>query len=77
MWNAINSLFIVTIITTGRIMVDGINIAHLPLAEVRRRFAIIPQDPVLFTGTIRCIYVNNIPGEILKGFLALENKSTK
>ncbi|XP_071784449.1 ATP-binding cassette sub-family C member 8-like isoform X1 [Asterias amurensis] len=37
----------------GRIMVDGMNIAHLPLGEVRRRFAIIPQDPVLFTGTIR------------------------
>ncbi|XP_033646525.1 ATP-binding cassette sub-family C member 9-like [Asterias rubens] len=37
----------------GRIMVDGTNIAHLPLAEVRRRFAIIPQDPVLFNGTIR------------------------
>ncbi|XP_071784445.1 ATP-binding cassette sub-family C member 9-like isoform X2 [Asterias amurensis] len=37
----------------GKITVDGVNIADLPLAEVRRRFTIIPQDPVLFTGTIR------------------------
>ncbi|KAG0347607.1 hypothetical protein BG004_007368 [Podila humilis] len=37
----------------GQIFVDGIDIATLGLYDVRSRFSIIPQDPVLFAGTIR------------------------
>ncbi|XP_071960045.1 ATP-binding cassette sub-family C member 8-like [Antedon mediterranea] len=37
----------------GRVIVDGVDIASLPLTALRRKIAIIPQDPVLFTGTIR------------------------
>ncbi|XP_017558268.2 ATP-binding cassette sub-family C member 8 isoform X2 [Pygocentrus nattereri] len=37
----------------GRIIVDGIDIAKLPLQTLRSRFSIIPQDPFLFSGTIR------------------------
>jgi ABC-type multidrug transport system fused ATPase/permease subunit len=37
----------------GCVRVDGIDVAALNLAELRRRIAIIPQEPVMFAGTIR------------------------
>ena len=38
---------------SGSIVIDGVNVAHLPLDEVRSRLAIIPQDPFLFSGSVR------------------------
>ncbi|XP_028357053.1 ATP-binding cassette sub-family C member 8 isoform X6 [Physeter macrocephalus] len=37
----------------GCIIIDGIDIAKLPLNTLRSRLSIILQDPVLFSGTIR------------------------
>jgi len=37
----------------GSVEIDGINIATLGLDTLRSRLSIIPQDPTLFTGTIR------------------------
>ncbi|KAL4866504.1 hypothetical protein BDV12DRAFT_210434 [Aspergillus spectabilis] len=37
----------------GRIIIDALDVAHVNLTELRRRLAIIPQDPVLFSGTVR------------------------
>lgn len=37
----------------GRILIDGVDIASVPLERLRRSLAIVPQDPTLFLGTIR------------------------
>ncbi|CAK7230583.1 hypothetical protein SBRCBS47491_007634 [Sporothrix bragantina] len=38
---------------SGGIHIDGIDISKIKLHDLRSRLAIIPQDPVLFSGTIR------------------------
>ncbi|KAF9100932.1 hypothetical protein BGX27_000181 [Mortierella sp. AM989] len=47
------SLFRIIEAVSGQILVDGKDISKLGLYDVRSRFSIIPQDPVLFAGTIR------------------------
>ncbi|CAL0300544.1 unnamed protein product [Lupinus luteus] len=39
--------------TGGKIIIDGIDISVLGLHDLRSRFGIIPQEPVLFEGTVR------------------------
>jgi ATP-binding cassette, subfamily B, multidrug efflux pump len=36
----------------GAIRIDGVDIKEMPLAELRKRFGVVLQDPFLFTGTI-------------------------
>ncbi|KAI8137621.1 hypothetical protein BJV82DRAFT_646813 [Fennellomyces sp. T-0311] len=47
------SLFRFMEATSGRISIDGVDISTLGLEDLRSRITIIPQDPVLFSGTLR------------------------
>uniref|UniRef100_A0A4W5KZC6 ABC-type glutathione-S-conjugate transporter n=1 Tax=Hucho hucho TaxID=62062 RepID=A0A4W5KZC6_9TELE len=48
-----NCLFRIIEAAEGRILIDGTDIATLGLHDLRSRLTIIPQDPVLFSGTLR------------------------
>jgi ATP-binding cassette subfamily C (CFTR/MRP) protein 4 len=40
--------------TRGIVKIDGQHTCALPLKVVRRAINLIPQDPTLFSGTVRC-----------------------
>eukprot|EP01126_Amoeba_proteus_P010747 TRINITY_DN14229_c0_g1_i7.p1 TRINITY_DN14229_c0_g1~~TRINITY_DN14229_c0_g1_i7.p1 ORF type:complete len:614 (+),score=115.29 TRINITY_DN14229_c0_g1_i7:116-1957(+) len=46
-------LFRAVELESGSILIDGQNIAHLPLSVLRRSMSIIPQEPTMFMGTVR------------------------
>ncbi|XP_064461285.1 ATP-binding cassette sub-family C member 9-like [Ornithodoros turicata] len=70
-------LFKMVPISEGRILVDGIDIARVPHETLRSHLSIIPQEPVMFSGTIR---ENLDPKRIFKNeelWVALEEAQLK
>ncbi|GAA5855654.1 hypothetical protein JCM8547_001633 [Rhodosporidiobolus lusitaniae] len=47
------ALFRMVELTSGKIVVDGVDLSKIGLEDLRKQLAIIPQEAVLFAGTIR------------------------
>ncbi|ORZ35477.1 P-loop containing nucleoside triphosphate hydrolase protein [Catenaria anguillulae PL171] len=47
------ALFRLVELLEGKILIDGVDISQLGLADLRSRMAIVGQEPTLFSGTIR------------------------
>lgn len=47
------ALFRLLDITQGRVLIDGIDVRRIPLKILRSRLSVIPQDVIMFSGTIR------------------------
>lgn len=47
------ALFRIVEAAEGKILVDGIDLSSIALYDLRSRLSIIPQDPVLFAGSVR------------------------
>lgn len=47
------TLFRVLELEAGRILIDGFDVSKMPLDILRKAMAMLPQDPLLFSGTVR------------------------
>jgi ABC-type multidrug transport system fused ATPase/permease subunit len=47
------ALFRIEPLSGGRVFIDDIDIATMPLEALRKKLCIIPQDPVMFSATVR------------------------
>ena len=48
-----NALFRIQELAGGQMLIGGIDTASIPLQTLRSRIGIVPQDPVLFSASVR------------------------
>lgn len=51
--SVLNALFRLSPISGGRILVDGLDISEVSVRHLRSCFAVVPQSPFLFEGSLR------------------------
>lgn len=61
------ALFRMYELSDGEVTIDGVNTTHIGLHTLRRAITIIPQDPVMFSGTIRTNLGEHEPCYRLRG----------
>lgn len=49
----LTGLLRLTELESGKVVIDGVDVAKIGLADLRRRIAVLPQDPLIFSGTLR------------------------
>ena len=43
---------------SGSLLIDGVDVSDVALRTLRSRLGMVPQEPTLFTGTLRCVAHN-------------------
>ena len=51
----ISTLLRMSELDSGSVWIDGVDISTLGLHTLRSSISVIPQDPVLFQGSLRCV----------------------
>jgi ATP-binding cassette subfamily B multidrug efflux pump len=64
-------------VDTGEILIDGLNIKERGLEDLRRQIAVVPQQTILFSGTVTENILYHYNSEEQKGLHELMEKSAK
>ncbi len=57
-------------VSAGRVLLDGVDVRRIRLTDLRRQFAFVPQEPILFAASIRDNIAYGRPGASVTDIIA-------